>query len=192
MWNIFEQPWTLLIAAVISLIIIVIVRAFLPEKKKYWQWLLPVLLVVLAFGLDFFIKTDLEKIKTVIDTGVKAVRNEDPPTIENIIADDYKDSRHSNKKALIQHCRFFLSQPLIDKTYTTIRKTNISAPNATVVMLVRMSIDKESEIAGFTNIMLVKAEVHLKKQQDNNWLITRTEILALNNQPAKWRDIKNP
>ena len=59
-------------------------------------------------------------------------------------------------------------------------------------MLVRMSIDKESEIAGFTNIMLVKAEVHLKKQQDNNWLITRTEILALNNQPAKWRDIKNP
>lgn len=191
MWNIFEQPWALLILAIVILIVVAIIRAVLPEKRRWWQWLLPVLFVIAAFGLDFFVKTDFEKIKTVLKTGVNAVKNEDPSAIENILTNDYRDSRHRNKDAIMRNCRFFFSQPLVDKTYTTILQTDISAPDATLVILVRILFDEKSEVSDFVRIMLVKAEVRLQKQPKGNWLINRTEILAMNNQPAKWHDVKH-
>jgi hypothetical protein len=37
--------------------------------------------------------------------------------------------------------------------------------------------------------VLVKVEIDLKKTLDEQWLITRTEILAINNQPTKWSNV---
>ena len=55
----------------------------------------------------------------------------------------------------------------------------------------RILFDEKSLVSDFVRIMLIKAEIRLQKQPDGNWLITRTEILAMNNQPAKWQDVKH-
>ena len=60
MWDFFEQPWTLLAAAVLVLFGVLTFRSVWSEKRKWWQWLLPLGVTALALGLDFGVATDLE------------------------------------------------------------------------------------------------------------------------------------
>ena len=86
MFNFFEQPWTLFITAVVVLYIVFRFRSFFPQKHRWWQWLIPVFIAIAAFGLEHFVETDLEKIKSVIKTGIKAVEEENPCVIEALIS----------------------------------------------------------------------------------------------------------
>ncbi|MFA5251362.1 MAG: hypothetical protein WC454_02105, partial [Phycisphaerae bacterium] len=104
MFDVFEQPWGLLTVAVVVFIVLLLLRTFAPQKCGWWLWLLPAFLVVAAFGLDFLVATDLEKINAVIDRGVKAVEDEDCDTIKRVLADDYSDSIHNSKSALVSYC----------------------------------------------------------------------------------------
>ena len=115
MFNIFEQPWTLLVVAILTLPVLLMLRRIFPDKRHWWQWLLPPFLAVAAFGLDLLVQTDLEKINEVINTGIKAVENEDCASIEAIISDNYHDSYHNTKKHLMYHCRARLVEPLVEK-----------------------------------------------------------------------------
>ena len=58
MWNIFEQPWTLLGAAVLVLFGVLTFRSVWSEKRKPWQWLLPAGVALLGVGLDLAVTTD--------------------------------------------------------------------------------------------------------------------------------------
>lgn len=195
---IFEQPWPLLIAAGIVLLLVVIFRSVFPQKRRWWQWLLPAVLAVAAFGLDFLVETDREKINAVIETGLKAVEKENPDAIEAIIADNYRDSYHKTKGELMRHCRIALEEPLVEKGIKRIQSVEISLPKATAVFTVRLIFDKRSYIyQSFKQQMLVKAAVNLQKQTNGtavrhgqaHWLITRTEILELDSRPVNWQDI---
>lgn len=196
---IFEQPWPLLITATTVLFIVLILRNILPEKRHWWQWLVPALLVAAAFGLDFLVETDLEKINAVISIGVKAVEEENPDVIEAIIADNYRDSFHKSKNALMHHYRVKLAEPLIEKNIKRIQSIEISLPpsvvsvvepSATAVFTVRMLFDKRSYVyQSFKQQLHVKAKLDLQKQPDDSWLITRAEILELDLRPVNWKDI---
>jgi hypothetical protein len=198
---IFEQPWPLLITAATVFLLILILRSILPEKRHTWQWLIPALLAAAAFGLDFLVETDLEKINAVIDIGVKAVEEENPDAIEAIIADNYSDSYHKTKDDLMYHCRTRLAEPLVEKNIKRIQAIEISprsgealrgdeSPTATAVFTVRMLFDKRSSVyQSFKQQMHVKAELDLQKQPDGTWLITRAEILELDLRPVNWKDV---
>jgi hypothetical protein len=188
---IFEQPWPLLITAGFVFLLIVIVRSILPEKRHAWQWLLPLLLVAAAFGLDFLVETNREKINAVISTGVKAVEEENPDVIEAIIADNYSDSYHKTKDDLMRHCRVKLAEPLVERNIKRMQAVELSLPEATAVFTVRMLFDKRSYVyQGFKQQLHVKAKVDLHKQPDGRWLITRAEILELDLRPVNWKDIQ--
>jgi hypothetical protein len=188
MFNIFENPWSLITIAVVAVIILLILRWISPEKYRWELWLAPVLLVVMAFGLDFLVETDLEKINAVIDTGVKAVEVEDPDSIEQIIADNYSDSYHTTKSALMLHCRATLSEPLIEKNIKRIISINIQPPKATAVFTVRILFDKQSYVyQSFKQQMLTEVQADLQKQPDNRWLINRVELLEIDFHPANWQ-----
>ena len=190
MSNIFEQPWFLLIASVLVLIVLLIVRAVLPEKRHWWQWLVPLLIAAAAFGLDFLVRTDIEKIKEAIKTATKAVEEENPAAIEPIISTNYRDSYHITKTRLISHCRARLAEPLIEKNITRISEIDIQDTKATVVFTVRIVFDKQSYVyQSFKQLMLIKMNSELQKQADGGWLISRAEILTIDRQPAKWRHI---
>jgi len=198
---VFEQPWPLLITAGFVLLLVLILRSIFPQNRRWWQWLLPALFAAAAFGLDFLVETDREKISAVISTGVKAVEKENPDAIEALIADNYRDSFHGTKDDLMRDCRIRLAEPLVEKNIKKILSIEISprsgealredeSPTATAVFTVRMLFDKRSYVyQSFKEQLHVKAEVSLQKQSDGTWLITSAEILALDLRPVNWKDV---
>jgi len=191
MFNIFEHPWGLLTLAVVTLLILLMFHRIFPEKRHWWQWLLPAFLIAAAFGVDALVQTDLEKINAVISTAVKAVEEENPDAVEPIISNNYHDSYHNAKEDLMYYCRSLLSEPLVDKSIKRIVSIDISPPEATAVFTVRIVFDKRSYVyRDFKRLMLAKIELHLRKEQDKSWLINRAEILELDRRPANWRDVR--
>ena len=189
MWNIFEKPWTLLLIAVLVLLATAIARTFFLKNKNLWQWTPTIIIILAAFGLDYFIKTDFEKIKTVITAGAKAVEKENCDTIEKILSENYKDSYHLDKNSVLQKCKTILTPPLVSKVYSSILQKDIQADKAKVVVLARILFDENSEVYSFTKIMLIKTEIEMQKGSDNNWRINRIEVLEINKQPAKWKNV---
>jgi len=191
MFDIFEQPWTLLTTAVIVLLAVLTLRSIFPEKRRWWQLALPAFLAVAAFGLDFFVRTDLEKINATIKAGMKAVEEEDTDAIDSIIAANYSDSYHNTKQDLMRHCRLLLSEPLVEKNKKTALVIETSPPKATAALTVLTKFEEQSYVyKNYKPRLLTKIELHLQKQPDNRWLIDRAEVLELDRQPVNWRDIR--
>jgi len=136
MFNFFEQPWTLFITAFVVLYAMFRLRGIFPRKHRWWQWLIPVFIAVSAFGLDWIVQTDFEKINALINTGIKAVEEENAGAIEAIVSADYKDSFHYSKGQLRAHCERELSKSLVEKSNKLSMQLEISPPTATADLTV--------------------------------------------------------
>jgi len=192
MFDVFEQPWTLLTVAVATLLVLLMVRRILPEKRHWWQLALPAFLAVAAFGLDTLVQTDLEKINAVINTSVKAVEEENPDVIESTISENYSDSYHRSKTALMRHCRRKLAEPLVEKNIKRIVEIIVSPSKTTAeaTFTVRIVFDKRSYVyRNYKRTMLVRVKANLQKEQDK-WLINQAELLKLDRQPFDWRHVR--
>ncbi|MBA7635697.1 hypothetical protein ES703_43301 [subsurface metagenome] len=191
MFNFFEQPYTLIGAAVLVLFAMLTFRSVLPEKRRWWQLLVPALVVTAAFGMDFAVRTDLEKINAVINTCIKAVEEEDCNAIEAIIAEDYRDSYHNTKRDLMRHCRTRLSQPLVEKNKKRACLVQLSPPNATATLFATIIFEKDSYVSvNYKAWLMVEARLSFQEQPDKTWLINRIEILEIDRQPASWSQIR--
>jgi hypothetical protein len=187
MWNFFEQPWTLLGAAVMVLLGVLSFRSVWPEKRRRWQWLLPAGVAVLALGLDLGVTTDREKINRVIKIGLKAVEAEDCAAIARLIADDYQDSYHKNKKSLLRECRARLVPPAIQRIRKISAQVEVSPPDATATLTVWMTFDKDSFWAqAYKPTALVAIQLYFHKQPDRTWLVNRAEVREVDKTPVTW------
>ena len=189
MSDIFEHPWALLTAAVALLLILLLFRSIVPEKKRWWQLFLPLLLAGTAFGLDFLVQTDTEKIKTVINTIANALEEENADVIEPLITDNYRDPRHRTKQRLMRHCRNRFSKPVIEKNVARIVSTEFEDPKtaATVILTMRIVFSKQSYVyQTYKREIFVKLKFDLQKQPGNQWLIRRIEILELDRMPFNY------
>ncbi len=188
MWDIFDQPWTLLGAAVIVLLGVLTFRSVWPEKRRWWQWLLPAGVAVLGFGLDAVVATDLEKINRMIQAAMGAAEREDCAALGRLIADNYSDSFHEDKQAIVTHCRARLVAPAVERVKKIGAVLQITPPKATVTLTVSVRLEQGSywvRTYGIT-AALVKAQFWMSKQPDGNWLVTRIEIEEVNKVPASW------
>jgi Holliday junction resolvase-like predicted endonuclease len=194
MWNVFEQPWTMLAAAVVVFLVMQIVCMVISKKRRWLaigRFALPTFIALLGLGLDYFVQTDLEQIKTLINTSVKAVENEDCSTIEAIIADNYRDSQHNTKKDLLAHCKTEFATNLIARAKKTACLVESSPPTANVALFVMITFDKNSRISQeYKSSIFVKAKLYLQKQPDKSWLINRIEVLEIDKQRVDWKDIR--
>ncbi len=191
MFDFFEQPYTLIGAAVIVLFVVFTIRSFIPEKRHWWQFLLPVLVAAGGVGLDMLVQTDLEKINSVISTVIKAVQEEDCDSIEDLIVEDYRDSFHNTKWDLVAHCRRKLIPSLIEKNKKTACLVELSPPQATATLFMLTIFDKNSYVTeNYKSLIFFKIELRFQKQPDKTWLISRGELLEIDKQPAKWNDIR--
>ena len=189
--GIFDKPWTLLGAAVLVLFGMLTFRSIFPEKRRWWQLLVPVFFVVAAFGLDMLVQTDLEKIHSIINATLKAVQQRDYNAIEAAIADNYSDSYHGTKLQLMAHCRKELQRSLIKKIKKTGLLPDISDSNAKAILFATVIFDENSYISqNYKSFILVKARLSLQKQPDKRWLISRIEILELDRLPTSWKEIR--
>lgn len=191
MFDIFEQPYTLIGAAVLVLFGMLTFRSVFPENRRLWQLLAPVFLAGAAFGLDVLVPTDLEKINATINKAVRAVKDEDCSAIEQVLAQNYSDSFHDTRPQLLDHCRRVLIPPLVQKHTKNGVLVEIAAPKATATLFTILTFDKGSYISqNYKSFLMTKSRFTLQKQPDGRWLISRIEVLELDHQPANWGQIR--
>jgi len=188
MANICESPWPLLTLAIASLVIILLLHMVMPAKKKFWHLLLPIAIALTAFAVDHFIKTDNEKIHYTINKATKAVENENVNILSTTIDRNYKDSFHKNWDGIITHAQNILSKPIIKNVYWSMISIDIKTENSTASIFARVVFDPDFQ--QYSRIMLVKADISLKKQKNSNWRIEKLEIIEINKQPFKWNMVK--
>ncbi|MBW8041601.1 MAG: hypothetical protein FVQ85_16620 [Planctomycetes bacterium] len=178
----------LAIAALLTLQIIHIIQTY---QRRRWQWFLPIILIGTAFGLDSLVKSDLEKINSLIVTVRKATEQENCDAIEALISADYSDSFHNAKEDLMNHCRRLLSEPLVRKNNKMGLNIEILPPKASVILTVIIHFEKESWVfREYRPFVTLKIELDLQKEQDKRWLINRAEVREIGGHPFSWRDIR--
>jgi hypothetical protein len=188
--TIFEQPWMLLTIAVGVLLVLRILYWFLADKWRWWIWLLPVVIAISAFALDYFVVTDSEKIRQVIQTCIVDVEHENVDAFEKLFADDYHDSFHHDKESMMNNFRSMLSRPLVEKGHLKISALKINGTQAKVNFGVWINFEKESEIyRTYKPQAFVLMMIELQKQADKRWLISRAELLEADLQKVRWSDI---
>jgi hypothetical protein len=187
--NIFEQPWLLLIIAGALFLGVFAFRGLLPQRRMWLFWLLPVIIAVGGLALDFFVKTDTEKVKKVIAKAVKAVEMENTDALEPLISSNYRDSLHITREFLLNHCRWRLAEPIIEKNIHRVVSLEIKPPKASAVFTVRVVFDPQGPVYEYRKIMPFKLRADFEKQ-DREWFFSRVEILEIDLQPADWRRIQ--
>jgi hypothetical protein len=193
MWNIFEQPWTMLGAAVLVLFGVLTFRSVWSERQRPWQCSLPIGVALLGVGLDLAVATDLEKINHVIKTGLKAVEAEDSAAIARLVADNYQDSYHKDKESLMSQCRARLVPPSVRKVRKISLKVEVSPPNAKAALSVWFTFDKDSFWAqAYKPTALIAVELHFRKQPNRTWLLSRAEVREVDKMPVTWGVAKAP
>lgn len=190
MFDFFEQPWTLLGAAVLVLFGFLTYRSIFPEKRRWWQLLVPLIVAGIGFGLDFLVATDLEKVHGTIDALLKAVQAEDSAAVAETIAPDYRDSRHETREQLLAHCRQELDEPTVQVVKSRGDEVELSGREATVTLNLFFRFEEASRLARqYKAVALVKARLHLIKRPGGKWLIDRAEPLEVDTFPVSWRSL---
>jgi hypothetical protein len=187
MMNVFEHPWLLLIVAGAVFLCVAFFRDALPPKRAWLFWLLPIVIAAAAFGLDYFIQTDKEKIDTLLARACRAVELEDIKLLAPLMWDNYSDSAHPSKQALLDHFQSRLDEPLIEKIVPAIVSLEINPPDATVVFTARVMFDPQGPVYEYQKMMVFKLGANLTKQE-GKWFFSRVEITAINFQPAGWKN----
>ncbi|MBN1360461.1 MAG: hypothetical protein JW993_07710 [Sedimentisphaerales bacterium] len=190
MFDIFEQPWTLLGAAVLVLLGILTFRSVCPEKRRFWQLVVPIAIAGAGFGLDLLVTTDLEKIHSVIRMAIGAAENEDCAAIERLLDSNYDDGFHHSRADLMAHCRRELNEPTLMQVKKRGDTVELSGSEATAELTVRARFEDSSRIAReVKRAMLISVELHLTKQPDGSWLIDSVEPLEVDTILVSWRGI---
>ena len=190
MTNIFQTPWLLLSISLVSLIVVTIVRRNSPEKSLWWLLLLPLVMAILAFGLDYFIKTDFEKVKHTIKCARNAIVAEDADALAMTLSPKYSNRSHKSGKQLVNFMRSFFTTTQINKAPQRGGKIVIdNATTATAENTYRVHVEPNSAYTQAATIYFVKVKLHLTKNADAQWLITGCELMELNSQPFHWGDL---
>jgi hypothetical protein len=191
MFNFFEQPWTMLGIAIIVLFVILTYRSVVPEKRRWWQLFIPLLIAAAAFGTDALVKTDPERIEAAIDTGIKAVEREDFSTAESCISRNYRDSLHGSKEQLIAHVQNELHSNAVEKAKRTNLKIDVSGNKAKAFLFMSIKLNENSSISKSYGIpkFKIKLDVSFVKQSDK-WLINGVEIRSVNQQQVRWSQVR--
>ena len=187
MTNVFESPWLLLS---ISLFVLVVVALIRQSNDRYWLLLLPLAIAVAAFALEFFVKTDNEKITSLLKDARNAIVAEDADRLGALLADDYCDRSHRSKAQLIARMRSFFKNTKIAKAPRRQRTPpDITGNTATVETLHRVHLESNSTYSQAASMYFVKTKFYLEKTEDGRWLFVRTELKEVNFQPFHWGDL---
>ncbi len=189
MTNVFQTPWLLLSISLVLLIVVTIVRQNSPEKSLWWLLLLPLVMAAVALGLDYFIKTDFEKVKHTIKCARNAAVAEDADALSTTLSPDYSDRSHNSRRQLVVFMRSFFATTKIDKAPQTTGQILIDAPTATAENVYRVHVEPNSAYAQAATLYFVKIRIRLTKNADAQWLITGCELMELNFQPFHWGDL---
>lgn len=185
MLNIFQQPWLLLIVSFVLLIAVYLFRQSLPDKRKWWQLLIPVICAGLAFAADHFVKTDHEKISSLMDTAARAVAQRDINAVEPLFAEGYSDRYHKSREAIMATCRRVMTRRSYENIVITYIEMVIQADQADIDIIARVKFNEQSAEMP-APYMFAKLKMTLTKKPDKTWVISRTDKVEINNNEVSW------
>ena len=185
-YNIFQSPLLIVIASMFVWIVVSIIRLTVPEKGRKWHMLIPLVMLICAFGIDYLVQTDHEKLDSVIDEAIAAAVTCDIAAIEALLADDYADSVHRSKAAVVSAARRQLREAIIEK----IKKINclITVNNSSAIINIEAIVHLlgHNQYAAITSIVPIKMEVACTKVPNGIWRVSSADITAINNSSATW------
>lgn len=192
MYDFFEQPYTLIGAAVLVLFGVLTFRSVLPEKRHWWQWLLPMAVAGLGIGLDAMVQTDNEKINAVIDKGITAAVERDVATLATIISPDYSDSAHGSKERLLYYFRQAAAEhQVVSAKKKGVRIVDLSASAATANVFIRVTFDENSYFAeNYKSSVQIMVDATFEKRPGPGWLVECVELRAIDGQSCSWRQAR--
>jgi hypothetical protein len=190
MWNVLEQPWTLLGVSILTLFGVLTFRSVWAEKRRWWQLLIPLVLAGAAFGLDYLVATDLERIRSTAKALLAAAESEDCEALAALVAPDYRDSHHASKAALLRHCRQELNGPTLEVVKKKGDEVELSGSQATMTVSLFTRFEKDSRIAKqYKQIFLARVRLDMVKRGDGRWLIRKAELLEVDRFPMSWGSV---
>lgn len=167
-------------------------RSVLPEKRRWWQWLLPIALIVAAFGLDALVETDSEQINALIDAGIEAVSTRNIAGVDRILSPNYRDSAHGSRERLLYYCQQAVEQnQVVEAKRKGVRLTDISHSGTTANVFIQMIFDQNSYFAeNYKPSAQVRVDVTFEKRPGPGWLVRCVELRSIDGQPCSWRQIR--
>ena len=187
MWNIFENGWLLLTLAGVALVAASLVRQEKPEWG-YKPLLVPLLLVILAFGLDAAFTTDYEAVSAIVPACKHAAVEADANRIMELISPDYTDKAHRNKAALKRAIESILPRASLNKVRTQSHIISIEGNKAKSELKVVVHLNNDNQYTGAGGLFFVEMKFEYEKVE-KKWSVRHMEITSINNQPMGWGDI---
>ena len=191
MWNVFEQPWTLLAAAGIAFLVVMTLRAVFPDRQRPWQLAIPAFLAIAALALDLAVATDREKVERLVRETLKAGQNEDLRALGSVLAEDYRDSYHRDRQHLIERARTGLTQSPIASVKVISRDIErLDPPNASVALFVMTVFEPNSLVAQtYKPALFAGLRFSLVKPSNGRGLIKSIELVEIDKQPTSWSHV---
>jgi hypothetical protein len=187
MWNVLENCWLLLTLAGITLVAASVIRQEKPEWG-YKPLLVPLLLAVLAFGLDTAFTTNYEAVSAIVPACKRAAVETDAARIMEFISSDYSDKAHKSKTALGKAIESILPRASINKVRTQSHVISIEGNRAKSELKVVVHLYNDNQYTGAGGLFFVEMEFEYEKIE-NKWSIRRMDVTSINNQPMSWGDI---
>ena len=183
--NVFEQPWVWAAIGLWLSIGLLLAKRRWPLSLSRKHLLIGPLLVVLAFGLDWLMTTDREKIETVVAKIARATKEENAEEIISHIGPGYRGQLGHSRQVFAELCRQIFSSPQIQDNWLLKRELALADGEAMAHITALSQLDQQSEWAVFSPAKTVW-QVELTKQPNGSWKIVWIELLELNNQRIDW------
>ncbi len=186
---IFESPWLLLTVAGVTLIAASVVRQVKTEWG-YWPLLVPLIIAALAFGLDYIVKTDLEKVNSIISSAKNAAITGIMSDIMPFISPDYADRSYPSKEQLEVKLKKVFTNSGIKKIRTRSHVVDLKTDTANSQLHVVVHLDKNSRYAIAGSIVFVGLQFDYVKVGEN-WMVKRSDIISVNDNPwsGSWKQV---
>lgn len=186
MWNLYEDPWLLLIVGIVVLIIGAWIRNNVAEKKGLWLILAGVLIAAGGFGLDYAVATDYEQIQTVIYTCRDATIARDIRLIAPLISLSYKDSVHFNRDIFIENVDSIFKTAAVSKIKFQEMTLSLFGRTGRAAIRAAVFLDPNSSYAAAGGLFFIEMSVDFRKD-NNRWTVAGVEVETVNNDRINWK-----
>lgn len=188
MWNVFENSWLLLTLAGVALVAAGIWRQAKPEHGRK-PLLVPLVLVLLGFGLDAAVRTDYEAIEHIVRSCRAAALKRDHQAILRFVSSNYADSIHKNKAQLEAAAESILQRASVHKVRMQSHVITINGTQAQSEFAAAVHLGAENEYTKGVSLVFVGLEFDFEKI-GKKWFIQRVEVTSVNYQPMDWNDVR--
>ncbi len=191
MWNVCEQPWTLLVLSVALYLSLQGLFTVWERPWRRWYTGICVFLALTAVSLDFFIATDREKIRSTIKTAIRAVQEEDIPSLQAVIDGQYQDSYHQTYEQVIRHVQKGLGHSPVERNkIVNLFIDNVTSDRAAALLILLMHFQENSLVTqSYKPLIMVHSRFTLHKQPNRQWAIQRLELVEVDKQPVTWSQV---